>query len=199
MSDLVHYKETDMEYTHVPNINLLARLIGTRAAKRLYRGILDHLFRPEGEPSRHHETLAVARELVSRWLAEELKRGDALASPETVREYLRLLFAGEQREIFVALFLDTQHRLIAAEKMFFGTLAQTSVYPREVVKQSLQFNAGAVIFAHNHPSGVCEPSRADALLTQSLKQALSLVDVRVLDHFVVAGPRTVSFAERGLL
>src|SRR3989442_10934619 len=105
-------KETDMEYTHVPNINLLARLIGTRAAKRLYRGMLDHLFRPEGEPSRHHETLAVARELVSRWLAEELKRGDALASPETVREYLCLLFAGEEREVFVALFLDTQHRLI---------------------------------------------------------------------------------------
>jgi DNA repair protein RadC len=190
---------TDMEYTHVPNINLIARLIGAWAAKRLYRGMLDHLFRPEAEPSRHHETLAVARELVSRWLAEELQRGDALAPPESVREYLRLLFAGEQREIFVALFLDTQNRLIAAEKLFFGTLAQTSVYPREVVKRTLQLNAGAVIFAHNHPSGVCEPSRADELLTQSLKQALGLVDVRVLDHFVVAGPRTVSFAERGLL
>src|SRR5437660_4794631 len=93
-------KETDMEYTHVPNINLLARLIGTRAAKRLYRGILDHLFRPEGEASRHHETLAVARELVSRWLAEELKCGDTLSAPEKVREYLRLLFAGEEREVF---------------------------------------------------------------------------------------------------
>src|SRR5207249_113411 len=128
-------KESDMDHTHVPNIVLLARLIGTRAAKRLYRGILGPLFRPEGESSQYHAKLAVARELVSRLLAEDLKRGDTLCAPDTVREYLRLMFAGEEREIFVALFLDTQHRLIVAEKLFFGTLSQTSVYPREVVKR----------------------------------------------------------------
>jgi DNA repair protein RadC len=102
-------------------------------------------------------------------------------------------------EIFVVLFLDSQHRLIAADEMFRGTLAQTSVYPREIVKAALDRNAAAVIFAHNHPSGVAEPSRADELLTQALKQALALVDIRTLDHFVVAGNRVVSFAERGLL
>ena len=101
--------------------------------------------------------------------------------------------------MFVALFLDSQHRLIAAEELFRGTLAQTSVYPREIVKSALALNAAAVIFAHNHPSGVAEPSRADELLTQSLKSALALIDVRTLDHFVVAGGEVVSFAERGLL
>ena len=145
------------------------------------------------------ETLAIARELVTRWLAEELKRGNALGSPSAVRDYLRHMFAGEEREVFVALFLDAQNRLIAGEKLFFGTLSQTSVYPREVVKRTLELNAGAVIFAHNHPSGVAEPSRADELLTQALKQALAPVDVRVLDHFVVAGNTTTSFAERGLI
>jgi DNA repair protein RadC len=102
-------------------------------------------------------------------------------------------------EVFIGLFLDTQHRLIAADELFHGTLAQTSVFPREVVKAALSYNAAAVIFAHNHPSGVAEPSRADELLTQSLKQALSLVDIRTLDHFVVAGPTVLSFAERGLI
>jgi len=99
----------------------------------------------------------------------------------------------------MVLFLDSQHRLLVAEELFRGTLTQTSVYPREVVKAALAHNAAAVILAHNHPSGVAEPSRADELLTQSLKQALALVDVRTLDHFVVAGNRVVSFAERGLM
>ena len=102
-------------------------------------------------------------------------------------------------EVFVGLFLDSQNRLLAAEELFRGTLAQTSVYPREVVKAALARNAAAMIFAHNHPSGVAEPSRADELLTQALKQALALVDVRTLDHFVVAGGGLTSFAERGLL
>ncbi|MHB8724050.1 MAG: RadC family protein [Casimicrobiaceae bacterium] len=189
-----------MDYQHLPNITLLSRLVGPRAAKRLYRGLLAPLFDLQhGESSQYHETLAIARELVKRWLDEELRRGDALVSPEAVRSYLRLMFAGEEREVFVALFLDTQHRLIAGEKLFFGTLAQTSVYPREVVKRTLQLNAGSVIFAHNHPSGIAEPSRADELLTTALKQALALVDVRVLDHFVIAGNTTTSFAERGLI
>jgi DNA repair protein RadC len=138
-------------------------------------------------------------ELARRAARETMQRGDVLTSPEAVRDYLRLALGAQQREVFVVLFLDSQHRLIAAAEMFQGTLNQTSVYPREVVKSALARNAAAVIFAHNHPSGVAEPSRADELLTQSLKAALALVDVRTLDHFVVAGGQVTSFAERGLL
>ncbi|MEO9161506.1 MAG: DNA repair protein RadC [Casimicrobiaceae bacterium] len=138
-------------------------------------------------------------ELARRLLREEMSYGDVLTSPEAVRDYLRLTLASLPHEAFVVLFLDSQHRLLAADELFRGTLAQTSVYPREVVKAALARNAAAVIFAHNHPSGVAEPSRADELLTQALKQALALVDIRTLDHFVVAGHRVVSFAERGLL
>ena len=138
-------------------------------------------------------------ELARRLLAEEARTGSVLTSPEAVRDYLRLSLNELPHEMFVVLFLDSQHRLIAADEMFRGTLAQTSVYPREIVKAALERNAAAVIFAHNHPSGVAEPSRADELLTQALKQALALVDIRTLDHFVVAGNRVVSFAERGLI
>jgi DNA repair protein RadC len=138
-------------------------------------------------------------ELARRLLREEMTYGSALTSPEAVRDYLRLTLASLPHETFVVLFLDSQHRLLAADELFRGTLAQTSVYPREIVKAALAHNAAAVIFAHNHPSGVAEPSRADELLTQALKQALALVDIRTLDHFVVAGHRVVSFAERGLL
>ena len=138
-------------------------------------------------------------EITRRLLVEEARSGSVLTSPEAVRDYLRLSLNELPHEAFVVLFLDSQHRLIAADEMFRGTLAQTSVYPREIVKAALAHNAAAVIFAHNHPSGVAEPSRADELLTQALKQALALVDIRTLDHFVVAGNRVVSFAERGLL
>ena len=143
--------------------------------------------------------LAAVVELARRSLTEEARACDALASPQAVRDYLRLLLAGRPYEVFVGLFLDSQNRLLAADELFRGTLAQTSVYPREVVKAALARNAAAMIFAHNHPSGVAEPSRADELLTQALKQALALVDIRTLDHFVVAGGRLTSFAERGLL
>ena len=138
-------------------------------------------------------------ELTRRALQEEFTAGDALTSPDAVRDYLRLCLSALPHEAFMALFLDSQHRLVAADELFRGTLAQTSVYPREVVKAALSCNAAAVIFAHNHPSGVAEPSRADELLTSALKQALALVDIRTLDHFIVAGNRVVSFAERGLL
>ena len=138
-------------------------------------------------------------ELVSRGLLEEAANRDTLASPAAVRDYLRLTLAPLPHEAFVVLFLDSQNRLLAAREMFRGTLTQTSVYPREIVKAALAHNAAGVLFAHNHPSGVAEPSRADELLTASLKQALALVDIRTLDHFVVAGTRLVSFAERGLL
>ncbi|MEJ7670817.1 MAG: DNA repair protein RadC [Casimicrobiaceae bacterium] len=138
-------------------------------------------------------------ELTRRALKEEITRDDALNSPQAVRDYLQLTLSSLPYEVFVALFLDSQNRLLAADELFRGTLAQTSVYPREVVKAALGRNAAAVIFAHNHPSGVAEPSRADELLTQSLKQALSLVDIRTLDHFIVAGQRVISLAERGLV
>lgn len=149
-------------------------------------------------PARAAE-LRAAVELVRRALLEEVARRDALASPDAVRDYLRLILSQLPHETFVVLFLDSQNRLLAAREMFRGTLTQTSVYPREIVKAALTHNAAAVVFAHNHPSGVPEPSRADELLTLALKQALALVDIRTLDHFVIAGQRVVSFAERGLL
>ena len=143
--------------------------------------------------------LAAVLELARRALAEDLRRRDVIASPAAVRDWLRLKLADLPHEVFCALWLDAQNRLIAFEELFRGTLTQTSVYPREVVKRALAGNAAAVILAHNHPSGVAEPSAADQLLTRSLKEALALVDVKVLDHFVVAGREPISFAERGML
>ena len=134
-----------------------------------------------------------------RILSDRIRTGAPLNSPSAVREYLRLSLAGREHEVFICLFLDAQNRVIEVNEMFRGTLTQTSVYPREVVKAALKCNAGAVVFAHNHPSGVAEPSHADETLTSSLKQALALVDVRVLDHMIVAGAGVLSFAERGLL
>ena len=143
--------------------------------------------------------LRAALELARRALREDISSRDALSSPRAVRDYLRLTLAGREQEVFVVVLLDAQHHVIASEELFQGTLTQTSVYPREVVKCALKRNAAAVIFAHNHPSGVAEPSHADEILTRSLKSALALVDIQVLDHFIVAGTRTMSFAERGLL
>ncbi len=138
-------------------------------------------------------------EMARRALSEQMRQRDALTSPQQVRDYLCLKLGGMTREVFVVLFLDAQNRVMAQEELFAGTLTQTSVYPREVVKRALHHNSAAVILAHNHPSGVAEPSRADELLTKALKDALALVDVRVLDHFVIAGNAALSFAERGLL
>ncbi len=143
--------------------------------------------------------LQAVLEMSRRALQERLQNGDALNSPQAVRDYLQLLLAARQQEVFVVIFLDTQHRVVATEELFLGTLSQTSVYPREVVKRALAHNAAAVIFAHNHPSGIAEPSHADEVITSILKQALALVEVRVLDHILVAGGKTLSFAERGLL
>lgn len=142
---------------------------------------------------------AAAAELARRSLGEKLRAGAALTSPGAVRDYLRLALGGREHEVFVCLWLDAQHRVISIEEPFRGTLTQTSVYPREIVKAALAANAAAVIFAHNHPSGVAQPSQADELLTRNLKDALGLVDVKVLDHFIVAGTQAISFAERGLL
>ena len=144
--------------------------------------------------------LSAALELARRSLIHPLKERDALTSPQAVRDWLRLSLGGLQHEVFVALWLDAQNRLISSEELFRGTLTQTSVYPREVVKRALANNAGAVILAHNHPSGATEPSSADIALTSMLKQALALIEVKVLDHFVVAsGTLPLSFAERGLI
>ena len=143
--------------------------------------------------------LQAVMEMARRALKEKISNGSALSSPTAVREFLRLKLQALPHEVFLVLFLDAQNRVIESEELFRGTLTQTSVYPREVVKRALHHNAGAVIFAHNHPSGVAEPSHADESLTQALKQALALVDVRVLDHFIVAGSGVLSFAERGLI
>src|SRR5262245_27157803 len=128
--------------------------------------------------------LAAVMEVARRALRETMNRGNALSSPRAVRDFLRLKLQSRPHEVFVAVFLDAQNRVLAVEELFRGTLTQTSVYPREVVKRALYFNAAALIFAHNHPSGVAEPSRSDEALTQALKQSLALVDVKVLDHFV---------------
>ena len=138
-------------------------------------------------------------EMARRALREEIGERDAMSSPRAVRDFLQLSLGGRPHEVFAVIFLDSQNRMLGLEELFRGTLTQTSVYPREVVKTALRYNAAGVIFAHNHPSGVAEPSRADELLTQTLKQALLLVEIKTLDHFIVAGTRTVSFAERGLL
>ena len=150
-------------------------------------------------PAKYAQLQAVL-EMSRRALAEEIGQADAFATPAAVRDYLRLYLAGLAHEVFVALWLDAQNRLIAAEELFRGTLTQTSVYPREVVKSALAHNAAGVVLAHNHPSGLAEASGADELLTRELKRALALVDVRLLDHFIVAGlAQPLSFAERGLL
>lgn len=149
-------------------------------------------------PAKRAELAAVI-EIARRALAQRLADAPLFDSPERVREYLRLQLGPLQHEVFAVLFLDAQHRLIAMEEMFRGTLAQTSVYPREVVKRVIERGAAAVVFAHNHPSGLAEPSRADEFLTRSLKAALALIDVRVLDHLVVGRDGVASFAERGLL
>lgn len=144
--------------------------------------------------------LKASFELARRALNEEMERRDNFSSPGAVRDWLRLKLGQQQQEVFMALWLDAQNRLLHAETLFTGTLTQTSVYPREVVKQALARNAAAVILAHNHPSGLAEPSSADEMMTRSLRQALALVDVKLLDHFIVAGSATpLSFAERGLL
>jgi DNA repair protein RadC len=170
-------------------------------------GSLNHLFAARREQfnaipgmgDAKYAQLQAVFEMTRRALLEEMTQGVALSSPKAVKDYLTLSLGALPHECFMVLFVNAQNRLIAAEEMFRGTLTQTSVYPREIVKQALARNAAAVIFAHNHPSGAAEPSQADRYLTDNLKAALQLVDVKVLDHFVVAGRHVLSFAERGLL
>lgn len=182
-----------------PTLDLLALLLGKRTAKRVYRGSLTDLFLDESVPTEVKARLRASRELVQRWMLEDMRQQPVLANPRTVREYLSLHYAGQEREIFNCLFVDNRHRLIEMAEMFAGTIDGASVHPREVVKRALRLNAAAVILAHNHPSGVAEPSQADELITIRIRDALALVDIRVLDHLVVGGNVVVSFAERGLL
>lgn len=149
-------------------------------------------------PAKRAEIMAVL-ELSRRALAEQLQARPLFDSPRAVREYLQLQLGAHAHEVFAVMFLDSQHRLIALEEMFRGTLSQTSVYPREVVHRALALNAASVVLAHNHPSGQAQPSRADEALTQTLKAALALIDVRVLDHFIVTREQARSMAEMGLV
>ena len=198
-----------MPIRSLPNATLLGLLLGEATAASLAGKSLADLFnlrsrpltiRETGADDRAERILDAAKELLARALSEEMQEGEVLSSPDKVRDFLRLRLAERPHEVFMVLLMDVQHRLLADVELFRGTLTQTSVYPREVVKLALSHNAAAVIFAHNHPSGVPEPSQADIHLTNALRQALSLVDVRTIDHIVVGGNASpVSFAERGLL
>jgi len=188
--------------------DLLGVLVGPRHAVEMLKEASGSLSQLLHEPMpvayaqpRVASKLKAAAELVRRSLAEVMAHRDVLASPAAVRTYLRVTLAGLDHEVFMVLFLDVQNRVIASEEMFRGSLTQTSVYPREVVKRTLELNAASVIFAHNHPSGAVQPSRADEVLTQTLKASLALIDAGVLDHFIVAGNGNtiLSMAEAGLL
>jgi len=193
----------------MPNAALLGLLLGDEAATQLANRSLIEIFAlhtgfnamrecQTGYGAAH--IIGAAKELMRRALSESMQQGDCLADPVTVKDYLRLQLAGLPHEIFMVLLLDSQNRLIEGVELFRGTINQTSVYPREIVKLALERNAAGVVFAHNHPSGAAEPSSADESLTRTLKSALALVDIRVLDHFIVAGTREpLSFAERGLI
>lgn len=165
----------------------------------LFGASLDDVSEVHGLGMAKYAQLQAVMELARRAIAEQLQTGEAFGSPDLVKRYLRIKLGGQRHESFVVLFLDVKNRLIADRELFRGTLTQTSVYPREVVVEALTRNAASVILSHNHPSGLPEPSEADLRLTQALVQALGLVDIRVLDHFIVAGPLVHSFAEHGQL
>jgi DNA repair protein RadC len=193
---------------HLPDAELLRIILGEESAARIanrpllevFRIISLHSSREDTEACASLRPLMAAKELLARMLNGTLAMRDCMTDPAAVRELLRMRLADLPHEVFLVMLLDGQNHLIDCVELFRGTLTQTAVYPREVVKLALASNAAAVIFAHNHPSGIAEPSQADEVLTQNLKQALALVDIRVLDHFIVAGGSSpLSFAERGLL
>lgn len=166
---------------------------------RLFSASLDDFCAINGLGPAKFAQLQAILELGRRSLAEELQSGSSFDAPAAVKQYLQLLLTNKSYESFLVLFLDVKNRLICADELFRGTLTHASVYPREVVKAALAHNAASVMLAHNHPSGTLEPSAADHKLTQTLKQALDLIGVRVLDHFIVAGTQVHSFAEHGQL
>ena len=200
MNTSVQYKSNFPSNDFVNRLSdrdLLGELIGVEESRLQYQGSLQPFF-SEG-PDASHTKCAVARELVKRLLGEEMKAREVFADPQAVANFLKVHFYGREYESFVVLYLDAQHRLIEVEEAFRGTLTQTSVFPREILKAALRFNSSSVVLAHNHPSGLPTPSRADERLTQVLKEALALIDVRVIDHLIVAGNCSLSFAEKGLL
>src|SRR3989344_3098875 len=176
--------------------DLLSRFGGLR---ELLAASPDELCQAPGIGEAKYVQLQAGLEMGRRYLAERLGRGEALSSTADTRQFLQAQLRDRQNEVFCVLFLDNRHRVLVFEELFQGTLNGTAVYPREIVKRALRHNAAAVILVHNHPSGVAEPSRADELLTNRLKEALSLVDIRLLDHLVVGDGETVSFSERGLI
>jgi DNA repair protein RadC len=181
-------------------ISVAHHLLGLKGGLRQVLGLsLEQFCLQRGLGVGKYVQFHAMHELVRRYLMSEIRPGAAMDSPHAVRQYLRAHLHQLEREVFCCLFLDTRHRIIHSENLFFGTIDGASVYPREVVKRALSVNAAALIFAHNHPSGVAEPSAADRHITEKLVRALALVDIRVLDHLVVGGPEVVSFAERGLL
>ena len=159
----------------------------------------EHFCLAHGLGSAKYAQLQAVMEMAKRHFKEIIQRGNALTSPEITRAYLSAQLRGYSYEVFACLFLDNQHRVIQLDELFRGTIDGASVYPREVVKQALHHNAAAVIFAHNHPSGVTEPSQADKQITEKLKKALDLFDIRVLDHFIIGDGEPYSFAEHGLI
>ncbi len=167
------------------------------------KGLLDasptELLRSPGLGNARVAALLASLELTDRYLRSGFTRTDVISNPGATRQYLRNKLSGYEREVFACVFLDNQHRVIDYEELFFGTIDGASVHPREVLKRALVHNAAAVIFAHNHPSGVAEPSQADQRITARLKDALAFVDIRVLDHVIVGEGDIVSFAERGIL
>ncbi|MEX2131331.1 MAG: DNA repair protein RadC [Pseudohongiellaceae bacterium] len=179
----------------------LARLLLTNLGglAGLFHSNLEQFCREPGVGREKFALFQALRELSQRYMLESLRSRDVLSSSASTREYLRARFRHHKSEVFSCLFLNNQHHIVKLEEMFQGTIDGAAVYPREVVRRCLEHNAAAVIFAHNHPSGVAEPSQADIAITRKLKTALETIDVRVLDHFVIGDPEVVSFAERGLL
>lgn len=175
---------------------LLARYGGLR---ELLAANPDELYEAPGLGEAKYAQLQASLEMGRRFLAEKLKRDVILGSTRDTQEFLQAQLRDRKNEVFCVLFLDNRHRVLSFEEMFQGTLNGTAVYPREILKRALRHNAAAVILVHNHPSGVAEPSRADELLTNRLKEALALVDIRLLDHLIVGDGETVSFSERGLI
>ncbi len=181
-------------------VDLARELISTFGTLNgLFAASPEALMAVHGMGEAKYVQLQAVLEMAKRALSEEIKRTDSLNSPQAVRDYLKMTLARLPHEVFIAVFLTVQHRVIAVEELFRGSLTQTSVYPREIVKRALAHNAGSVIFAHNHPSGDATPSQADQTLTKVLAEALALIDVHVIDHFIVAAGSTVSFAEHGLI
>jgi DNA repair protein RadC len=188
-----------MDLTHMQRSALVERLLAPESGTPVPRTGEACPTSAASRAERVRDLLEVAKELLLRDLRRDRQGLPLISGPGPLRDWLRLYCGTLEHEVFIMLFLDAHHHIICVQELFRGTLTQTSVYPREVVKAALKRNAAAVAFAHNHPSGEAEPSRADECLTVALKSALALVDVHCLDHFIVAGDRLMSFSERGLM